>query len=150
MASFNQVCLVGNVTREIEMKYLQSGTPVCDIGLAVNEKRKSGDEWVDEVSYFDCAAFGRTAEVAGEHLSKGSQVLVSGKLKQERWEKDGQKFNKVKVIVDRLVMLGGKRDEHSQERPESRQEYSQAPQRDHKAERVAEAQGPPPSDDIPF
>ncbi|MEM1225942.1 MAG: single-stranded DNA-binding protein [Planctomycetota bacterium] len=107
-SSFNQVTLVGNLTRDVELKYLSSGTAVADLSLAVNERRKHGSDWVDDVHYFDCTAFARTAEVAGEYLNKGSSVLVSGRLRQERWEKDGQKRSKVSVTVDRLVMLGGK------------------------------------------
>jgi single-strand DNA-binding protein len=143
VSSFNSVCLLGNVTRDIECKYLQSGTAVCDIGLAVNEKRKSGDEWIDEVSFIDCTAFGRTAEIAGEFLDKGSQVLINGRLKQERWERDGQKNSKVKVIVDKLVLLGQRRrDEHDQ--TDERETHDQLP---------ASTPAPPPLaflDDIPF
>lgn len=110
MASYNRVVLAGNLTRDVEIKYTPGGMAIADIGLAVNEKRKQGDQWVDEVSFFDVTMFGRTAEVAGEYLSKGSNILVEGKLKQETWEKDGQKRSKVKIICDRLVMLGSKQD----------------------------------------
>lgn len=108
MASFNQVTLVGNVTRDVEVKFLQSGAAVADVSIAVNDRVKRGDKWEDEVSFFDVTYFGRTAEVAGEYLQKGSSILVGGRLKQETWKKDGENRSKVKVIGDKLQMLGGK------------------------------------------
>jgi single-strand DNA-binding protein len=108
VSAFNRTILIGNLTRDPETKHLQSGTAVCDVGLAVNDRVKRGNEYLDEVSFLDVVFFGRTAEVAGEFLAKGSCVLVEGRLKQERWEKDGQKRSAVKVIGDRLVMLDRK------------------------------------------
>src|SRR3954468_2597598 len=106
MASFNRVILLGNITRDIEVKYLQSGMAVTEIGLAVNDRRKNqAGEWVDEVTFVDITLWGRTAEVAGEYLSKGSPVLIEGRLKLDQWEKDGQKHSKLKVTGDRLQML---------------------------------------------
>src|SRR3954447_13592645 len=106
MASFNRVILLGNITRDIEVKYLQSGMAVTEIGLAVNDRRKNqAGEWVDEVTFVDITLWGRTAEVAGEYLSKGSPVLIEGRLKLDQWEKDGQKHSKLRVTGDRLQML---------------------------------------------
>jgi len=107
MASFNNVILMGNLTRDVELRYTPSGTSVTDISLAVNERVKSGEQWVDEVSFFDVTLWGRLAEVAAEYLGKGKPVLISGKLKQESWEKDGQKRSKVKVIASELKLIGG-------------------------------------------
>lgn len=108
MASYNCVILVGNLTRDVELRYLQSGTAVADIGLAVNERVKKGNDWVDEANFFDVTLFGKTAEIAAQYLNRGSNVLVSGRLKFEQWEKDGQKRSKVKVIADKMQMLGSK------------------------------------------
>jgi len=109
MASFNRVILLGNVTRDIEVKYLQSGMAVAEIGLAVNDRRKNqAGEWVEETTFVDITLWGRTAEVAGEYLSKGSPVLIEGRLKLDQWETDGQKRSKLKVIGERMQMLGGK------------------------------------------
>lgn len=109
MASFNRVILMGNITRDIEVKYLQSGMAVVEIGLAVNDRRKNqAGEWVDEVTFVDITLWGRTAEVAGEYLSKGSPVLIEGRLKLDQWETDGQKRSKLKVVGERMQMLGGK------------------------------------------
>jgi single-strand DNA-binding protein len=106
MASFNRVILLGNVTRDFEVKYLQSGTAVTEIGLAVNEKYKNQNgEWVEDVTFVDVTLWGRTAEIAGEYLSKGSPVLIEGRLKLHQWEKDGQKHSKLRVNCDRLQLL---------------------------------------------
>lgn len=109
MASFNRVMLMGNLTRDIELRYLPSGMAVCDLGLAVNDKRKGSDgQWVDDVNFFDITLFGRTAEVASEYLSKGSPIFIEGRLKYDTWEKDGQKRSKVKVIGERMQMLSSR------------------------------------------
>ncbi len=155
MASFNRVILVGNLTRDPELRYIPSGTAVSDIGLAVNDRVKRGDQWVDEVTFVDITLWGRTAEIANEYLSKGSPVLIEGRLKLDRWEKDGQKHSKLKVVGDRLQMLGSKEgggggrggtrggssrggggDDQSQQYDDS--------------EQYLPAGGPPPNDDIPF
>lgn len=108
MASFNKVVLVGNVTRDIELRHVPSGTAVADIGIAINDKRKHGDEWIEDTTFVDCTAWGRTAEVAAEYLRKGASVLIEGRLKLDQWEKDGQKQSRLKVVAERLQMLGGK------------------------------------------
>jgi single-strand DNA-binding protein len=108
MASYNRVILVGNLTRDIELKYTPGGTAVTDIGMAVNDRRKSATgEWVDETTFVDVTLWGRTAEVASEYLSKGSPILVEGRLKLDTWESEGQKRSKLRVVCDRMQMLGG-------------------------------------------
>ena len=108
MASYNRVILVGNLTRDIELKYTPGGTAVTDIGMAVNDRRKSqSGEWVDETTFVDVTLWGRTAEVASEYLGKGSPILVEGRLKLDTWETDGQKRSKLRVVCDRMQMLGG-------------------------------------------
>jgi single-strand DNA-binding protein len=109
MASFNRVILLGNLTRDVEVKYLQSGLAVAEVGLAVNDRRKNqAGEWVEEVTFVDITFWGRTAEVAGEYLSKGSPVLVEGRLKLDQWESDGQKRSKLRVVGERMQMLGSR------------------------------------------
>jgi single-strand DNA-binding protein len=110
MASFNRVILIGNLTRDVELRYLQSGTAVTDIGLAVNDKYKnSNGEWIEEVTFVDVTAWGRTAEVMSEYLSKGSPVFIEGRLKLDTWEgQDGQKRSKLKVTCDRMQLIGSK------------------------------------------
>ncbi len=108
MASYNRVILVGNLTRDIELKYTPGGTAVTDIGMAVNDRRKnSSGEWVDETTFVDVTLWGRTAEVASEYLGKGSPILVEGRLKLDTWETDGQKRSKLRVVCERMQMLGG-------------------------------------------
>ena len=110
-ASFNKVILIGNLTRDPEVRYTPSGTAVADLGLAVNDKRKDANgEWVEETTFVDVTVWARTAEVAGEYLTKGSPVFIEGRLKLDAWEKDGQKRSKLKVIGERLQMLGSKGD----------------------------------------
>jgi len=107
MASFNRVILCGNLTRDVELRRTPQGTAVTDLGLAVNERVKRNDEWVDEVNFFDVTLWGRTAEVASEYLSKGSPVLIEGRLKYETWsQEDGSKRSKVKVVGEKMQMLG--------------------------------------------
>src|SRR5689334_5691335 len=109
MASFNRVILMGNLTRDVDVRYLQSGTAVADVGLAVNDRRKGQNgEWIEETTFVDVTLWGRTAEVAGEYLSKGSPILVEGRLKYDTWEKDGQKRSKLSVVCERMQMVGGK------------------------------------------
>jgi single-strand DNA-binding protein len=151
MASYNRVILVGNLTRDPELRYIPSGTAVSDISLAVNDRIKRGDQWVDEVSFIDVTLWGRTAEIANEYLSKGSPLLVEGRLKQDRWEKDGQKHSKLKVTCDRMQMLGSREGGGGPRggRSSGGGAGGEAPQYDD-SEQYMPAGGPPPSDDIPF
>lgn len=127
MASFNRVILLGNVTRDIELRMVGQGTATCDMGLAVNETYTKNGEKKEETTFVDVTLWGRTAEIASEYLSKGSPVLIEGRLKLESWEKDGQKRSKLKVVADKLQLLGGKRGPAS-----------------------ASADAPAPSEDNPF
>ena len=106
-ASFNRVILLGNLTRDIELRHTQNGTAVTEIGLAVNNRRKTQDgEWIDEPVFVDVTLWGRTAEVAAEYLAKGSPVHIEGRLKLDTWETDGQKRSKLRIIGESLQMLG--------------------------------------------
>jgi single-strand DNA-binding protein len=150
MASFNRVILVGNLTRDPELRYIPSGTAVSDIGLAVNDRIKRGDQWVEEPVFVDITLWGRTAEIANEYLSKGSPVLIEGRLKLDRWEKDGQKHSKLKVIGERLQMLGAREAGRGGGRgSRGGQGAGDEPQYDD-SEQYMPAGGPPPNDDIPF
>ena len=123
MASFNRVILVGNLTRDPELRYIQSGTAVTEVGLAVNDRRKTASgEWVEETTFVDITVWGRQAETVCEYLTKGSSALFEGRLKLDSWEKDGQKHSKLKVICERMQLLGGR----GGDRPQG---GSRAPQR---------------------
>lgn len=109
MASFNRVVLMGNLTRNPELRHIPSGVAVTDIGLAVNDRRKTeSGEWRDETTFVDITLWGRQAEIACEFTTKGSPVLIEGRLKQDTWEADGQKRSKLKVIGDRVVLVGSR------------------------------------------
>lgn len=120
MASFNQVTLLGNATRDVELRYLASGMAVAEMGMAISEKRKdkNSGEMVEDVVFVDITFWGRTAEVAAEYVSKGSPVLVSGRLKLDSWQtQDGQKRSKLKVVGDRMQLLGSRSDSFRQDSP---------------------------------
>jgi single-strand DNA-binding protein len=107
MAAYNRVVLIGNITAEIDLRSTPNGTSVTDIGLAVNERRKGADgQLVEDVQFIDVTLWGRTAEVAAEYLGKGSSILIEGRLRQDTWEQDGQKRSKLKVVGERMQMLG--------------------------------------------
>ena len=110
MASYNRVILVGNLTRDPELRYIASGTPVTEIGLAVNDRRKNANgEWVEETQFIEVTLWARTAEVASEYLSKGRPVLIEGRLKFDTWEsREGEKRSKLRVVGERLQMLGSR------------------------------------------
>jgi single-strand DNA-binding protein len=97
----NQVCLIGNLTKDVELRYTPQETAVVNLSVAVNRNK-------DEVSFFDAVAFGKTAEICSQYLSKGSKVGISGRLQQDRWEKDGEKRSKVRIIINRIDFLDPK------------------------------------------
>lgn len=107
----NHVSLVGRLTRDIEMRYTPNGLAVGRLALAVNRKVKKGDSWEAEASFFDVTIFGKMAEALQRYLTKGTQTAVSGELKQERWDQDGQKRSKVVIIAQDLQLLGSPRQE---------------------------------------
>jgi single-strand DNA-binding protein len=112
MASFNKVILLGNLTRDVEMKYTQGGTAVAELGLAINHSYRDSrtNEKKEEVTFVDVTFFGRTAEIASEYLAKGRPVLIEGRLKYEQWQdkQAGANRSKLRIIGDTLQLLGGK------------------------------------------
>src|SRR6266436_5826624 len=122
MASFNKVILLGNLTRDPELRYTPSGTPVATFGMAMNRRSGQGDERKEEVCFVDIVVFGREAETASEYLSKGRQALIEGRLQWRSWEgQDGQKRSKHEVIAERIQFMPRGRDE-GMERTSSDQE----------------------------
>ncbi|MDR1484279.1 MAG: single-stranded DNA-binding protein [Planctomycetaceae bacterium] len=108
MPSFSRVILVGNLTRDPELRHIATGTSVTDIGLAINDRRKlPSGEWVEDVTFVDITLWGRTAEVVCQYLTKGAPLLVEGRLKLDSWEADGQKRSKLKVVGERIEFLSG-------------------------------------------
>jgi single-strand DNA-binding protein len=107
MADINNVVLVGRLTRNAELKYTPGGMAVSKISLAINRKYKKGDEWVDEVNFFDVTIWGKTAESLQQYLLKGKQIGVEGELRQSRWEQDGKSRSKVEINANKVMLLGG-------------------------------------------
>jgi len=110
MASFNSVTLLGNLTRDPELKTLATGGAVANLGLAVNRRWKSSEgETKEEVTFVDCEAWGRTAELIGQYLTKGSACLVQGRLKYDSWDdKDGSRRSRLKVVVEQVQFIDRK------------------------------------------
>jgi single-strand DNA-binding protein len=151
MASFNKVILLGNLTRDPEVRYTPKGSAVADLGIAVNRQYTlENGEKREEVTFVDVTFWGRTAEVAGEYLKKGRQVFIEGRLQLDTWDdkQSGQKRSRLKVIGEMMQMLGtrpggtatGGADEGDQSRPTSK------PVSPPKATAPAE----PDDDEIPF
>jgi single-strand DNA-binding protein len=108
MATLNEVRLIGNLTKDPDSRAAGSHT-IVSFSIAVNRKSKGADgQATEEVSFFDCDAWNKTGDLVMQYCKKGRQVLVLGRLKQERWEKDGQKRSKVKIIADNVQFLGAK------------------------------------------
>ena len=110
MANYNKVILMGNLTRDPELRYTPNGTAVATLSLAVNRRYKVNDETREETDFFDIVVFGKQAENCSEYLQKGRPVLVDGRLQQRRWETDeGQKRSKVEVVAFTVQFLGTSR-----------------------------------------
>ncbi|MAD78626.1 MAG: single-stranded DNA-binding protein [Planctomycetaceae bacterium] len=110
MASFNQVILLGNLTRDVELKHTPSNQAVANIGLAMNRQYQTREgERREEVTFVDCEAWGRQAEVMAQYLSKGRPVFIQGRLKLDTWQdKDGGNRSKLKVVVENFQFVGGR------------------------------------------
>ncbi|HXY62684.1 MAG TPA: single-stranded DNA-binding protein [Nitrospirota bacterium] len=106
MTSFNKVILLGNLTRDPEVRYTPNGIAVASFAIAVNRKYKQGDETKEEVSYIDIVVFGKQAESCGQYINKGDSVLIDGRLQQRRWEtEEGQKRNKLEVVAQSVNFM---------------------------------------------
>jgi len=114
MATFNKVILLGNLTRDPQVRYTPSGTAVADLGLALNRTwfDKQTNSKNEEVTFVDVTLWGRQAEVAGEYLAKGRSVLIEGRLHLDQWDdrESGQKRSKLKVVGESMKMVGGRQD----------------------------------------
>lgn len=112
MASLNKVILLGNLTRDPELRYTPSGTPVSSFGLAMNRRYRQGEDWKEEVCFVDVVVYGRQAETVGEYLNKGSMALVEGRLQWRSWENEtGQRRSKHEVVASNVQFMPRTRDE---------------------------------------
>jgi single-strand DNA-binding protein len=108
MADLNHVVLIGRLTRDAELKITANGQAVCKFSIAVNRRRKNGDQWEDEANFFDIVVWGRQGESLSQYLVKGKMVGVDGELRQDRWvQQDGQNRSKVEIVATYLQLLGG-------------------------------------------
>lgn len=106
MPSFNKVLLMGNLTRDPELRFTAGGAAVCSLGLAVNRKYKQGDEWKEEVCFVDITVWGKQAENCAEYLSKGSAAFIEGRLHLNSWATEsGEKRNKLEVVANTVQFL---------------------------------------------
>ncbi|MBD5778210.1 single-stranded DNA-binding protein [Pelagicoccus sp. NFK12] len=111
MANFNKVILLGNLTRDPELRVTPKGTSVCQFGMAVNRVYRSGDETQEETTFVDLEAWGKQAEIISKYVSKGNPLFIEGRLKFDSWEsKEGEKRSKLKVIVENMQLMGSRGD----------------------------------------
>ena len=153
MASYNKVLLMGNLTRDPQLTYLPSNTPVAEFGLAVNRRFKKQDgEMGEEVLFADCRAFGRTGEIINQYFQKGRPIFVEGRLKLDQWtDKEGNKRSKLYVVVEAFEFVGSRDGAGGGDQGEG---AARAPRQGSAPQRSAP---PPPEpapemaeDDIPF
>jgi single-strand DNA-binding protein len=149
MANLNRVHLIGNLTRDPEVRYTPQGTAVADIGLAINRSWKDdNDEKKEEVTFVDVTLWGRVAEVAQEYLRKGRSVFIEGRLRLDTWDdkQTGQKRTKLKVIGESLQLLGGRAESEGGSGLPPSQRRTAPPQRQRQHDPDLDAE----PDDIPF
>ena len=115
MADINHVVLVGRLTRDAELKYTNNGTPVSRLSIAINQRRKRNDQWVDEANFFNIVVWGKIAEALNPYLKKGKQIGVEGQLRQNRWEQEGQQRSRVEIVASNIQLLGGRLPQTIQE-----------------------------------
>jgi single-strand DNA-binding protein len=169
MASFNRVVLMGNLTRDPEVRYTPGGSAVTDVGLAVNRQwyDKNANEKKEEVTFVTVTLWGRTAEIAGEYLSKGRPVLIEGRLQMDSWQdkETGQNRSKLKVVGENMTLLpsggsgggGGGGAPQSREQQHGGPHHNQAPATQQSYSAPSPDQtfydnppAGPPTDNVPF
>lgn len=112
MTDLNHVVLIGRLTQDLgaderSFGYVANGQARANVSIAVNRSKKNGDQWVEETYFFNITIWGKTAENLKPYLTKGKQICVEGHLKQDRWEKDGQKQSRISIVADNVQLLGG-------------------------------------------
>lgn len=153
MASFNQVTLLGNLTRDPELKYTPSGKCIAEFGLAVNRKytTESGEK-KEETTFVDITFFAKTAEVVGKYLRKGDPVLLTGRLKLDQWEdkNGGGKRSKLSVVGDSMQLIGQPRGEDRQQQAAPQPQQHERPARPQSPISAGRPAHTVPDDDVPF
>ena len=156
MVDLNHVVLIGRLTRDAELKYTSSGQAVCKFAIAVNRRKKSGDQWEEEPNFFDIVVWGRQGESLNQYLVKGKMVAVDGELRQDRWQQDGQNRSKVEIVANTLQLLGGggggerQNNYQNQNREENAPRYNNAPESNGSQQYNNTSKDDGFADDIPF
>jgi single-strand DNA-binding protein len=153
MASFNKVILLGNLTRDPEVRYTPKGSAVCDLGIAVNRQYTlDNGEKREEVTYVDVVLWARLAEIAGEYLKKGRPVFIEGRLQLDTWDdkQSGQKRSKLRVIGETMQLLGSRPSGGAAAPAEGVEETSRATAKPSAPPAKAAAPAEPDDDEIPF
>lgn len=155
----NMVVLVGRLVRDAELRYTSGGTAVANLSMAVNRRKKDGDSWREEASFFDIQLWGKAAESLERYLTKGKQIAVQGELRQSRWQQDGQNRSKVSIAAMNLQLLSSGKTEGSQAsenqntppKPRTHAEFGGGGQPSQSQRAQSSGQGPEFfDDDIPF
>jgi single-strand DNA-binding protein len=154
MASYNKVVLLGNLTRDPELRYTPKGSAVARLGLAVNRtyKTESG-ETMEEVTFIDIDAWGKQAELIAQYLRKGNPLFVEGRLKLDQWDdkNSGQKVSKLRVVMENFQFIGGRAEGGAGAPPAAAPARQSRPQQSSTPSSIpSESDGPPPDDDVPF
>ena len=148
MADLSIAVIVGRLTRNAELRYANSGQAISVFAVATSSRKKKGDQWIDEASFWDVELWGKQGESLNQYLVKGKQVAVEGQMRQDRWEKDGQPRMKVVVNANSVQLLGGGQDKQ----PAKEEPRRQSPYGADGSSRAAPSSGQADdfSDDIPF
>jgi len=158
MSDLAVAVIVGRLTRDAELKYTNSGQAVCHFSVATGSRRKKGDQWVEESSFWDVDLWGKQGESINQYLTKGKLVAVEGSMRQDKWEQDGQTRSKIQITANTVQLLGsssgggqggGSYERPEASRPQASRPASGAPAQAQKNEGNVPA-GDEFTDDIPF
>jgi single-strand DNA-binding protein len=155
MSDLAVAVIVGRLTRDAELKYTNSGQAVCHFSVATGSRRKKGDQWVEESSFWDVDLWGKQGESINQYLTKGKLVAVEGSMRQDKWEQDGQTRSKTQITANTVQLLGsssgGAPGGGSYERPQSSRPAAAAPgQKSEGGANGGASSGDEFTDDIPF
>jgi single-strand DNA-binding protein len=155
MADLCIAVLVGRLTRDAELKYTSNGQAVCHFAVATSSRKKKGDQWVDESSFWDVDLWGKQAESIAQYLTKGKLVAVEGAMRQDRWEQDGQQRMKVLISANSVNFVGGNSGSYSGgKNTQPAQQYNQGQTSQRPQSNEGGMDEVPPgddfTDDIPF
>lgn len=122
--SINNVNISGNLGRDAELKSTASGTPALQFSVCVNDRTNQNGQWVDRPNWVPCVMYGNRANALSQHLLKGTKVSITGRLRQNQWERDGQKHSRLEVIVSEIELMGPRSQQNQQPH---QGEYQQQP-----------------------